>query len=223
MTARTEGSRRIGWLGGSFDPVHEGHVAIAQAAADAHGLEQVLLVPARQPPHKLDKRLAQPEQRLELLELATAHDARLQPCDIELHREGPSYSVDTALALRDALGADVELVYVIGADTLADLPNWHRIADLLRLVTFCPVTREGHELDVSPLAALGDEACVRRIAEHRVAMAPHPASSTALRAALAAGEPVEHLAPAVLARIVELGLYSVGATSSDEASRAGGT
>lgn len=213
--------RRVGWLGGSFDPVHDGHLAIARAAAAAHALERVLLVPARLPPHKLDKQLALPEQRLELLTLASADDALLEPCDVELHRDGPSYSLDTALALRDRLGPDVELYYIIGADTLADLPTWHRIGELLTLVTFCPVSRDGNDLDVSCLAGLADEATLRRVAEHRVDMPPHPASSTAIRQRLAAGEHAEHLPDAVRERVAELGLYRVGGASSGDASSTG--
>jgi nicotinate-nucleotide adenylyltransferase len=213
--------RRVGWLGGSFDPVHDGHLAIARAAIEAHDLERVLLVPARLPPHKLDKRLALPEQRLELLQLATADDALMEPCDVELHRDGPSYSLDTALALRELLGPDVELYYIIGADTLADLPNWHRIRELLTLVTFCPVARDGNDLDVACLAELADAPTVQRVAAHRVSMAPHPASSTAIREQLAAEQDAEHLAPAVSARIAELGLYKLGGASSGDASSTG--
>jgi nicotinate-nucleotide adenylyltransferase len=209
---------RVGWLGGSFDPVHEGHLAIAQVAADRFGLQRVLLVPARLPPHKLDKRLASGEDRLALLSLACEVDSRLEPCDVELSRDGPSYSYDTATELLASLPDDTELLYVIGADTLADLPTWHRIAELARLVTFCAVTRTGTPLDTSTLVEpLGAES-VAAIDAHLVTMEPHPASSTAVRAALTAGHEPEHVPAAVLAEIRRRGLYSSqdgGAASSD--------
>lgn len=203
-------TRRVGWLGGSFDPVHEGHLHIARAALERLGLEQVLLVPAARPPHKLDRVLAPGRARLALLEAAVADDPRLVPCDIELEREGPSYSVHTAEALRARLGPDVALFSIIGADTLLDLPTWHRIADLCRLVTFCPVTRPGVALDPSAVRAVAGDEVVARIAAHRVDVEPHPASSTAIRAAFARGEEPEHVPPAVLALIRARGLYGVG-------------
>lgn len=214
-------ARRVGWLGGSFDPVHAGHLAIARAAAEAFGLERVLLVPAARPPHKLDKRLADARQRLELLELATADDQRLQPCDVELERDGPSYSHDTALALRERFGPDVELLFIIGADTLVELPTWHRIGELLRLVTFCPVTRDGNSLDVEVLADLADAETRARIAAHALHIEPHPASSTAIREQLVRGERPEHLPPGVYEAIRDRGLYSAGGASSDDASSTG--
>lgn len=208
-TTTSDGARRprIGWLGGSFDPVHEGHVAIARAAIDALDLDRVLLVPAAIPPHKRDKRLAPGDDRLALLELACRGDERLVPCDIELRRQGVSYSYDTARALRDELGDDVELFYVIGADTLADLATWSRIPELARLVTFCTLRRAGDAVTTDHLAGLVDDESRARIADHVIDAPIHPASSTAIREALAEGRDPEHLAPAVAAEIARRGLY----------------
>jgi nicotinate-nucleotide adenylyltransferase len=213
------GTQRIGWLGGSFDPVHDGHLAIARAAADALELDRVLLVPARNPPHKTDRVLAPAEDRLALLRLAVAGDPRLVPCDAELRREGLSYSYDTARELLATLPAGARLYYVIGADTLADLPHWHRIAELCGLVTFCAVAREGVALDAAPLLPLLGPDGVRRIEEHCLRLPPHPASSTAVRAALVAGERPEHLPPGVWDEIVRRGLYGAGGRSSRGSSR----
>lgn len=200
--------RRIGWLGGSFDPVHEGHLAIARFARERLGLERVLLVPARSPPHKLHLVLAPGADRLALLERACADEPWLEPCDLELHREGPSYSIDTAHALRERLGPDVELFAIVGADTLADLPTWRCLEELAQLVTFCALSRPGTPLSTEPLRRLLGEDGVARIERHLLAMPPHPASSTAVRAALVAGREPEHVPPAVLAEIRRRGLYS---------------
>jgi nicotinate-nucleotide adenylyltransferase len=215
--------RRVGWLGGSFDPVHDGHLAIARRAAEHLGLDYVLLVPAPRPPHKPDKILAPAEVRLALLESATAGDPRLLPCDIELERDGPSYSIDTAHALKEWLGSGVELFYIIGADTLADLPNWYRIADLCEAVTFCAVTRPGTELDPSPMERVVGPSAAARIREHLLEMEPHPASSTAIREALSRGERPEHVPEVVLQEIARRGLYGAGGASSSETSGIGGT
>lgn len=203
----TASGARVGWLGGSFDPVHDGHVTIARAAADALGLDRVLLVPAAIPPHKRHRRLASGEDRLALLEIACRHDERLVPCDIELRRDGVSYSYDTALALREELGDDVELFSVIGADTLADFATWYRIGDLARLVTFCTLRREGDEVTTEHLAELLDDDLRERIEAHVIDAPIHPASSTAIRAALRAGRAPEHLDPDVAAEIARRGLY----------------
>jgi len=201
---------RVGWLGGSFDPVHEGHLHAALAAADALALERVLLVPAGQPPHKRDRTLASGLDRLALLEIAARADRRLQVCDLELHRPGPSYSVDTAEQLLGGLPSGARLFFILGADMLADLPHWHRVADLARLVTFCPLARAGTPLQADALrAALGDEA-VEAIRRHVVEAPLHPASSTAIREALRRGELPPWLPPGVAEAIAARGLYGYG-------------
>ena len=202
---------RVGWLGGSFDPVHEGHVRAALAAADALDLERVLLVPAGQPPHKRGRTLAPGPDRLALLEIAARADRRLAVCDLELKRPGPSYSVDTARELLSALPPGSRLYFILGADMLADLPHWHRVAELARLVTFCPLARAGTPLDTEGLrAALGDEA-IERIRRHVVPAPLHPASSSAIREAIARGETPAWLPPGVAEAIAARGLYRYGA------------
>jgi len=202
---------RVGWLGGSFDPVHEGHLHIARGAADALGLQRVLLVPAHQPPHKRDRLLAPDADRLALLRLACAGDRRLEPSDVELRRGGVSYSIDTARELLAALPAGTELCAIVGADTLADLPTWRQIGELLRLVSFCPVARAGQAPDPSPLLALAGPEVVEGIRRHVLRLPEHPASSTAVRAALLAREAPRWVPPAVLEEIRRRGLYGYGA------------
>jgi len=186
--------------------VHEGHLHIARAALQGLALDALLLVPAAQPPHKRGRRLAPGTDRLALLELACAGDPRLRPDPVELERGGVSYSYDTARALH-ARSPGVALYSVIGADTLADLPTWWRLRELAALVTFCPVTRPGWTLDLTPLAAAIAPRDLARIREHVVEAQPHPASSTAIRAALAAARRPVGLADAVYAEILARGLY----------------
>lgn len=214
---------RVGWLGGSFDPVHEGHLAVARTAAEHLGLDRVLMVPAAQPPHKLDRVLAPSTERLALLELACADDPRLVPCDVELDRPGPSYSFDTAVELQRRLGTEARLFYLIGADTLADLASWSRLPELADRVTFCAVTRPGVDLDPDHLLPLLGAERVRHLREHFVHMEPHPASSTAIREALAQGRRPEHVPAAVLAAIAERGLYGSSGSSSSSSPSSRGT
>jgi nicotinate-nucleotide adenylyltransferase len=207
---------RVGWLGGSFDPVHEGHLFIAQAAADRFGLSRVLLIPAAQPPHKPDRVLLPGAQRLQLLELACAGDERLEPCDIELVRDGPSYSYDTARQLLELLPAGTRLHFILGADMLADLPNWFRVAELCELVTFCAVTRPGTALDPAPLARVAGEAAAEQVRRHLLEVTPHPASSTAIREAFRLGRAPEFVPAPALAEIERRGLYGAGGASSND-------
>lgn len=202
------GAARVGWLGGSFDPVHEGHLHIARGAADALRLDRVLLVPAHVPPHKRDRRMAPDADRLALLGLACAADPRLQPCDVELRRGGVSWSIDTARELLAGLPAGSRLFAIVGADTLADLPTWREAAELLRLVTFCPVARAGREPDPAPLLSLAGPEPVERIRAHVLRLPEHPASSTAVRTALLAGQDPHWIPAPVLAEIRRRRLYT---------------
>jgi len=211
---------RIGWLGGSFDPVHAGHLHIARAAAGALELSRVLLVPAARPPHKRDRTLAPGPDRLALLEIACEGDERLQPHDAELRRDGVSYSYDTAEQLLQELPGGTELFMIVGADMLADLPHWHRGAELARLVRVCPVERPGHDPDPPGLAEALGEDVLRAIRGRALRPEPHPASSTAVREALQRGETPDWLPPGVLSEIRRRGLYGLGGASSKDISGA---
>ena len=120
-------------MGGTFDPVHNGHLQTAREAAAQLGVDKVLLLPSRQPPHRASPgRL--PEQRLAMLKLAVAGDARLTIDDRELHRAGPSFTVDTLESLRKEVGCDLSVSMMLGLDAFALLPSWHRWQDVLQLV-----------------------------------------------------------------------------------------
>lgn len=137
------------WVGygGTFDPVHLGHLAIAAAVRDALGVP-VALLPAADPPHK-DRTHAAAPHRLRMLELAVAGECGLRVDPRELGRDGPSYSVDTLRALRDESGPARPLVWVVGADSLAQLPRWHRWRTLFDLGHVLAVARPGHALDAA--------------------------------------------------------------------------
>jgi nicotinate-nucleotide adenylyltransferase len=131
---------KIGFLGGSFDPVHLGHLAIAQDALEGAGLDRVDFIPAAVSPLKGRELTATAAQRLEMVRLAIAGDARFGVLDLELRRGGTSYTVDTVRELR-ALFPGAELFWVIGADQLARLAEWKEIGELVRLVEFVHLAR----------------------------------------------------------------------------------
>lgn len=191
---------RIGVLGGSFDPPHAGHVAVAEAAVRQLGLDRLLVIPAAQAPLRDTAPRASADDRLELARLAFAGVARAAVDDREVSRGGVSYSVDTARELaREHPGAD--LVWVLGADQLARLHLWREAAGLCRLVRFAVLAREGREGAVDP--SLASLARVERLAAPEVDV-----SSTRLRDLLASGSGTgKALPPAVAAAIQARSLY----------------
>src|SRR5262249_28724267 len=129
-----------GVMGGTFDPVHNGHLDVARAAADVLALDEVKLVPANLPPHRTPPQ-ASARDRLTMVELATAGDARLQASDIELHADGPSYTVATPDRL-ERLGIDLSTMFFItGADAFRDLPSWRAYPAILDRCHFVAVSR----------------------------------------------------------------------------------
>mgnify|MGYP001765503417 CR=1 FL=1 len=199
--------RRVGVLGGTFDPVHHGHLAAASEVAHRLSLDEVVFVPAGQPWQKPRPDLSPAEDRYLMTVAATAADPRFRVSRVDVDRDGPSYTVDTLGDLRaeyTAAGIDAELFFITGADALAGLPTWHRADELAALARFVGVTRPGH--------ALVDPAAVDAVL---VDIPSLDISSTELRARVRSGAPIRYLVPAAVeAYVVEHGLYgSRGAVS----------
>lgn len=184
--------------GGTFDPVHAGHLAVARAARDALGAD-VAFLPAADPPHRAAPG-ASAEQRARMIELAIAGETGFSVDRRELQRAGPSWTVDTLRGLRAERGPGAPLAWLVGADAFRGLPTWHDWRELLDLAHFVVAVRPGHGLDALP-ADLA-EACAGRWLDRpgplatspaggllRLDMALHPASATELRRRLRAGEP----------------------------------
>lgn len=131
-------ARKIGLYGGSFDPIHNGHLIVARAVAERLGLDRVIFLPSAKPPHKETETLAAPAHRADMVKLAIEPEPAFEFSDFDLTREGPSYTIDTVAHFRNRFGADVELCWIIGADSLVELPAWHRVRELVdecRIVT----------------------------------------------------------------------------------------
>jgi len=184
--------------GGTFDPVHTGHLAVARAARDALGTD-VAFLPAADPPHRAAPGASAP-QRAHMLALAIANEPGFSVDRREFHRTGPSYTVDTLAELRAELGPQAPLAWLVGADAFRGLPSWHRWQALFELAHFVVAVRPGHGLDALPEALA--EACAGRWCAGpaellqspaggllRLQMPLHPASATELRRRLRAGEP----------------------------------
>jgi nicotinate-nucleotide adenylyltransferase len=178
-------------FGGTFDPVHRAHLVVAREAADAFALDQVLFIPAANPPHK--EAGTAYEHRYKMVELACRQDSRFCPSRLEEDAR-KSYSIYTIESVK-AMGGDV--FFVIGADAFAEIQTWFRWQDVLREVDFIVVTRPGHRY-VSPPGA--------RV--HRLETVALPVSSSEIRAALARGETPAELTPSVVEYIRANGLYT---------------
>ncbi|MGO9876005.1 MAG: nicotinate-nucleotide adenylyltransferase [Acidimicrobiia bacterium] len=187
---------RIGILGGTFDPVHVGHLMDASAARHQLALDRVLVVVARDPWQKRDRTLAPAEVRYEMVAAALDGVEGLEASRIELERDGPTYSIDTVEAL-DAPGR--ELFLIVGSEVAAGLPTWHRVDELRGRVTLSIVDR-----DPTPFPA-PDGWRTARVAVPRLEL-----SSTDLRDRVAAGAPIDFLVPVAAAHILRAhGLYQV--------------
>ena len=134
--------KKIGIFGGTFDPIHYGHLILAREAREALGLDTVIFIPAAASPHKLDQKLTAPDVRLEMLRAAIESEPGFGFDLMELQRSSPSYAVDTIEALRQR-EPDAELFYLIGEDNVGSLTTWHRFAELSEMAQFIVLARSG--------------------------------------------------------------------------------
>ena len=195
-----QGARRIGLFGGSFDPVHNAHLALAQSALGALALDELRWVPAGAPWQKAGM-VATAAQRAEMVRLAIAGEARfrLEPCEIE--RGGASYTMDTVLELQSR-EPETHWLLLLGQDQLARLHTWHRWRELVDLVDLAVANRDGEVPRVPP--ELGDA----RVSLTQVPLPAMAVSSTEIRSCVAAGHSIASLVPPAVARyIAEHGLY----------------
>ncbi len=201
---------RIGLFGGTFDPVHFGHLALAEACREGARLDRVVLVVAGAPPHKAGRPLTAAAHRVAMARLAAAGNPALAIDDRETTRTGFSYTIDTVREFYDERPAGDEVLWLIGADSLPELPSWRRAADLLDLVTVVTAHRPGHDVAAglaAVAARLGPERAAR-LAAHVVPMPLMGISSTDVRERAAAGRSLRYLVPDAVREYIEAhGLY----------------
>lgn len=196
--------RRIGLMGGTFDPIHQGHLVVAEEARERFRLERVVFVPNRQPPHKADCRITSPEHRFIMCVLATADNPCFAVSREEIDREGPSYTIDTVRAFRAQLEPKTELYFITGADAVLEILTWRDPDALLEECHVVAAYRPGFDLGMLE-QALGEEKA------RKVQSLPIPAldiSSTDLRTRVRSGRSVRYLtSPAVESYIRKMGIY----------------
>ncbi|WP_285730177.1 nicotinate-nucleotide adenylyltransferase [Kocuria sp. NBRC 114282] len=197
---RRPGRTRLGVMGGTFDPIHHGHLVAASEVAAVFGLDEVVFVPTGQPWQKSGSEVSDAEHRYLMTVVATAANPRFSVSRVDIDRHGPTYTVDTLRDLNE-LRPDSDLFFITGADVLSEILSWHGAEDIWDLAHFVGVTRPGHELSVPEGA--GD-----------VVLLEVPAmaiSSTDCRARVRSGQPVWYLVPdGVVQYIGKYGLYRPG-------------
>ncbi|WP_134687178.1 nicotinate-nucleotide adenylyltransferase [Brevibacillus migulae] len=184
--------KRIGLLGGTFDPIHSGHLIAAEQARDQMKLDEVWLMPTKIPPHKTRTDIADEQHRLRMTELAAADHPYFRVSDMELHREGPSYTVDTMRAIRQMFPHD-EFLFIIGGDMVEMLPKWHRFEELRTIVHFIGLARSGAQYNQEAVSSY-------------VTFVEMPAidiSSTMIRQRVRAGISIRYLVPDAVERYIK--------------------
>lgn len=194
--------KKVGIMGGAFDPIHLGHLLAAEAAREQHGLDEVWFMPSHIPPHKHQAGVSG-EQRLAMVKAAIQSHPHFRPLDIELRRGGVSYTVDTIKELRGEY-PDLELYFIIGADMVNYLPKWEGIEELTDMITFIGLQRPGSFLELDTLPPFIQEA---------VLLADMPLvdiSSSLIRKRISGGHSVRYMVPeTVYDYIVRSGLYGI--------------
>ena len=193
--------QRIGIMGGTFDPIHNGHLVAASEAAHRFALDTVVFVPTGQPWQKSHREVTAAEHRYLMTMVATASNPRFTVSRVDIDREGPTYTIDTLRDLRE-LFPKTEFYFITGADSLASIMSWHNWEEMLEMAHFVGVTRPGYELSADMLPA---------DAQEDIDLIDIPAmaiSSTACRERAAQGQPVWYLVPdGVVQYITKNNLY----------------
>ncbi|HUV48899.1 MAG: nicotinate-nucleotide adenylyltransferase [Actinomycetes bacterium] len=191
--------QRIGVMGGTFDPIHHGHLVAASEVASSFDLDEVVFVPTGAPWQKSDRAVSPAEDRYLMTVIATATDPRFSVSRVDIDRDGPTYTLDTLRDLRAAYTDSEEFFFITGADALAQLLTWRDVEALFALAHFVGVTRPGHTL-ADPGLPTGE-----------VSLVEVPAlaiSSTDIRERVGSGRPIDYLVPEGVARYVgKRGLY----------------
>ena len=221
---------RVGVLGGTFDPIHLGHLAAAHAAQEAVSIDCMKFVPSARPPHRPDRPRASEYHRVEMIRRAIDDVTGWEVSDLELRRHGPSYTWDTLVSLHEEGLSPLQIFFIIGADAFAEIATWHRYPEVLDGAHFVVITRPGISLDTvrTRVPAL----VPRMVTPADVATAASPriisvesrtpdVSSTIIRARAERGESLDSLVPAAVAAYIRHhGLYQTA--SSAAAPRASG-
>ncbi len=187
--------QRIGIMGGTFDPIHYGHLVTAEQARFTFGLDRVVFVPTGRPPHKQEKDVSEAEHRLTMTRLATQSNVHFGVSSIEVDRPGPTYAIDTVREFKQLYPPGTDLLFITGADAVLQMTGWKDYDVLMQLCEFVAATRPGYVLEHERIAQMfGPNASKINFFE----VPALAISSTDIRARVRSGRPVRYLLPDVV-------------------------
>jgi nicotinate-nucleotide adenylyltransferase len=200
---------RILLFGGSFDPLHNGHLIVSRHIAEQLGLARIVLIPSAAPPHKLDRALTPASHRLAMCRAVAAEDPQFEVSDCEVGRPGPNYTIHTIEHFRTTARGKAEYCWLIGMDSLSELSTWHRADELVDACTIITAARPGFAApDDAVLAGRFSPQQIARLRRHIAASPRIDISGTDIRARGAAGRSIRYLVPEPVRRyIADHGLY----------------
>lgn len=213
---KTRGKKmRTGIFGGTFDPIHNGHLLSAAAIKEALNFDKIIFMPTGEPPHKVARRVTPSEDRLAMVKLAVKGEENFEVSDIECIRGSYTYTYDTLTKLNESRQSDEEFYWIIGADTLADVFNWYRVEDVFKMCSFVAMKRPGsdndmYEKNLKKAREAGATVCTAEIPQFDI-------SSTNLREAISRNEDLGKYMPAAVAEYIRANnLYHPGKMTYDE-------
>ena len=197
-------AEKVGLYGGSFNPIHCGHLIIARAVAERLSLDRVIFLPSASPPHKEQGALIGAADRVEMVKIAIENEPGFEFNDFDLTRNGPSYTVDTVGHFRDMFGENTHLHWIIGADSLAELPMWHRVSDLVDACRIVTAGRAGSDRNSwEVLGSAFDENQLKRLRGGVLDTPVIQISATDIRDRVRRGRSIRYLVPDGVRQYIE--------------------
>ncbi|MEA3485228.1 MAG: nicotinate-nucleotide adenylyltransferase [Candidatus Aerophobetes bacterium] len=187
---------KLGIMGGTFNPIHQGHLVAAEVIWNEFELDKVVFVPSGKPPHKDNNEIASPEHRWMMTVLATTTNPHFSASPIEIRRGGESYTYDTILELKEIYGKDIQCYFITGADAIAEISTWHKVENLPKLARFVAVSRPGYKLNMGKIDPRF---------QHRTYLVEVPAlsiSSTEIRRRIKRGQTIKYLLPEAVEKYI---------------------
>jgi len=200
VSCEIEKGKGVLLFGGTFDPIHHGHLIVSRWAAEQLGVARVVLIPSAVPPHKVGNQITDAQDRLRMAQLAVEGDELFEVSDCELQREGPSFTLDTVRYFRRLYHEDIKLYWLIGADSLPELAGWYEVKQLVDECMVVTAARPGSETgDLSALGSVLEEEQIGRIRQHILNIPQIEISSTDIRARVRQGQTIDYLVPTAVA------------------------
>jgi len=196
-------NQRILLFGGTFDPIHNGHLIICRTAAEKLNIEKIILIPSANPPHKQNSPITDAHHRMQMTKLAVQDDLLFEVSDCELQRQGLSYTLQTVRYFQDFYGSNTDLFWLIGADTINDLPGWYQITQLADACTITTAARPGFDLKITEaLRNILTDIQIEKIRSNILATFLINISSTHIRQRIEKSLPIRYLLPESVERYI---------------------